>query len=105
MASVGLSAIFSDGDKFESIAEAQAIQSDIGEEILAVQYPDSNRGLYKSRRQVNNRCDKFIARCTINSKKYPKDKQIWADMGVSMQELKDSLSKAKDVIKSLEGIF
>lgn len=103
--SIGI--IFSDGDSFDTILDADVVLQDITADILDVQFPDSRRGLNKSRNEVNNRVCKFIARCKVNHMNATdvKDKDEWAAMGKKAAVQRKELSKAKDAILTLENIW
>ena len=98
--------IFTDGDNFKTIAEAEQVADDLLEDVLEVQYPDSKRGLNKSRNDVNNRLKKYVARCKLcQLKASTADKDNWKALGQSAVKMQAEMRKTKDSLSMLDGIW
>ena len=104
---MSLSLVFSDGDRFTSPGEADRVLADITDDIMDVQFPDSRRGLSRSRNEVNNRVNKFIQRCKVNQLNAVADeeKDIWVGLGKKAAMMRTQLDKAKDAILQLDKIW
>ena len=86
----------------DTLVEARELLKDLIDMSIAVQYPDSRRGLYKSRTEVNNYFKRFIAVCFSYSQVKGDD---WAKLGLKAETEKTKLIKVKDVVASLDSIY
>ena len=104
---MSLSSIFSDGDRFFTLLEGEAVLAEITEDILDVQFPDSRRGLSKSRNSVNNRMAKFVQRCKVNGMRAVDVAEMdgWKSLGMKAGMLRTDLDKSKDAIMGLDKIW
>ena len=101
-----VNSLFSDSDEFTTIPGASAVCDELMDEILQVQYPESNRGIGRSRADVNNRVKKFVARCKLmHLKADDKDKEAWKAMGRTSVKLHAELRKTKDAVQMIENIW
>ena len=101
-----INALFNDADNFSTIAEAEVVSSDLMDDILDVQYPDSKRGIGRSRADINNRVQKFVARCKLNQLKADtNDKAKWKEMGTAGVKMQAELRRTKDAVQMIEGIW
>mgnify|MGYP003152546210 CR=1 FL=1 len=94
--------IFKGNDAFTSIEEATTVLNELQDDVLEVQFPDTRRGLSKSRNDVNNRCKKFLQRCKLMQMRTEGSEESvhWADLGNLSNKVHRTLVNTKDAINS-----
>ena len=86
----------------DTIVEARELLADLIEMGLSVQFPESRRGLYKSRSEVNMYFKRFVATCFSRSDKKDDD---WAKLAKRADKEMKSLVAAKDIVAQLDNLY